>query len=112
VCETVKKEILISTRENCCDINLPNVFTPNNDTVNDFLTVSTESNVARYDLQVFNRWGGLVYESKTIHDFWNGLLNNGNEAASGVYYYTIQLMCIENNKIIDANFKGPISVIR
>jgi gliding motility-associated-like protein len=112
ICETAKGEIAISTREKCCEVTVPDVFTPNNDKANDFLTVSTESNIATYDLKVFNRWGGLVYESKTLDNFWNGQLTNGNEASSGVYYYTIHLLCIENNKIIVGNFKGPLTVIK
>ena len=111
-CEVVRDEITISRRENCCEISAPNVFTPNDDNINDYFEISTESNIVRYRIKIFNSWGKLVYESQTLDDYWDGILNNGNTGTSGVYFYSIQLTCIEKNRILDKYIKGPISLLR
>ncbi|MDO7873132.1 PKD domain-containing protein [Hymenobacter sp. ASUV-10] len=60
---------------------LPNIITPNNDGKNDTFRpfVTTES----VKIQVFNRWGRLVYENANYVDGW------GADAAAGTYYYYI-----------------------
>ncbi|TND02590.1 MAG: Nidogen extracellular domain-containing protein [Bacteroidetes bacterium] len=62
----------------------PNVFTPNGDGKNDALDFS---NLLMYHgnvLQVFNRWGNLVYESADYKNDWQP-----KDMSDGVYYYTL-----------------------
>ena len=42
-------------------------------------------NVIEYHLQVFNRWGVLIYESKDLYKGWDGYYGNGHRAMQGVY---------------------------
>ncbi len=59
-------------------------------------------------MQVFNRWGGLVFESKGGDSYtnpWDGT-NEGKELAVGTYYYIIDL------NTGDAPQTGPITIIR
>ena len=44
-------------------------------------------NVIEYRLQIFNRWGTLIYESKDLKRGWDGYFGNGNLAAQGVYVW-------------------------
>jgi gliding motility-associated-like protein len=111
-CETVRDEIEIYRRDECCEISAPNVFTPNGDVFNEYFQVSTQSNIARYDLQIFNRWGEMSYESNDITKPWSGKLKNGQLASTGVYYYNIKIMCIEDNKIFDNAFVGTIMLVK
>ena len=46
-------------------------------------------NVITYKLQVFNRWGVLIYESHDIHKGWDGYFGNGNLAQQGVYVWKV-----------------------
>ena len=46
----------------CVSIFIPNVFTPNNDGINDVFRVKIRG-VKEYHLQIFNRWGAIVFES-------------------------------------------------
>ena len=71
----------------------PNTFTPNNDGINDGWSVQ----VANPDcwkswyVAIFNRWGGLVWESTTPGEIWPGSVFDGNHyVADGVYVYLIK----------------------
>jgi len=70
---------------------VPNVFTPNNDGVNDFLTINGLSECHNYNqLEVFNRWGYRIYQSSDPFSvFWNGQTNRGEPAANGTYFYLL-----------------------
>ena len=71
----------------------PNTFTPNNDGLNDGWTivVADESCWASWSIQIFNRWGGLVWESTTVGEIWPASVHNGNHyVADGVYVYKVQ----------------------
>ncbi len=46
-------------------------------------------NVAEYQLQIFNRWGVLIYESYDINKGWDGYFGNGNLAPQGVYVWKV-----------------------
>ncbi len=45
-------------------------------------------NVIEYRLQIFNRWGTLIYESHELSKGWDGYFGNGNLAPQGVYVWT------------------------
>ena len=44
-------------------------------------------NVIEYRLQIFNRWGALIYESHELSKGWDGYFGNGNLAPQGVYVW-------------------------
>jgi len=77
----------------CDDIEVfaPNTFTPNNDGLNDAWYVVTDKECWReWHVQIFNRWGSLVWESFNPDDVWTGSNNGSNYfVADGVYVYTI-----------------------
>ncbi len=63
-----------------------NVFTPNGDKENDFFTFKME-NIIELDVQIFNRWGNLMFETKDpANFFWDGRSPEGAEAEDGVYF--------------------------
>jgi PKD repeat protein len=45
------------------------------------------TNVIDYKLQIFNRWGVLIYESTDLYKGWDGYFGNGNLAIQGVYVW-------------------------
>jgi PKD repeat protein len=45
------------------------------------------TNVTDYKLQIFNRWGVLIYESTDLYKGWDGYFGNGNLAIQGVYVW-------------------------
>jgi gliding motility-associated-like protein len=71
-----------------CRVVAPNVITPNNDGINDFFVLKNLEDYDRLELQVFNRWGNLIYESDDYQNDWNGLNLNSEQITEGVYFYT------------------------
>jgi gliding motility-associated-like protein len=85
------------------DLFIPNVFTPNDDGINDrWLVQYTGSQPV--NLAVYDRWGGLVYESKNKMEGWNGLTMQGDRAPEGVYYYYVRTG--------DREFTGEVTLMR
>ena len=70
----------------------PNTFTPNNDGYNDGWSIVVENEDCWRDwtVQIFNRWGGLVWESTKVGEIWPGSVFDGNYyVADGVYVYRV-----------------------
>ena len=85
------------------ELSLQNIFTPNNDGVNDFLQFQYPGDEP-FNLVVFDRWGREVFTADTPNDTWNGILPNGSEAKEGVYMYTLQ--------IGEQQYSGTITLLR
>jgi gliding motility-associated-like protein len=65
------------------NVFIPTAFSPNNDNTNEqFFTVNTALNT--YKLQIFNRWGELLFETEDPSAKWDGV-SNGNRQQIGVY---------------------------
>jgi len=73
-----------------CDslMNIPNVFSPNNDDFNDFFIVDTNGKSIYY-FSVFSSSGTLIYKSESPSIIWDGRSMSGQEMGNGIYYYTI-----------------------
>ena len=86
----------------CIPIYIPNSFSPNNDGVNDVFSIffNASSGVERIiSLEVFNRWGALIFEQANFipnngTNGWNGEFN-GSPLNSGIYVYKI-IVAFEN----------------
>ena len=79
---------------------IPNVITPNGDGINDFFKVS--QNPGAFRLQVFNRWGELIYKSNRYENDWGGALKN-----AGMFYFIL-----EHNKIKGKKYSGWLTVLK
>ncbi|MCB9361491.1 MAG: gliding motility-associated C-terminal domain-containing protein [Flavobacteriales bacterium] len=82
-CQDTYQEILIFERPNT--VFIPNVFTPNNDGINDVFLIKGE-NIAAFDCKIFNRWGNEIYSWDTLNEGWDGSYE-GNLVADGTYFY-------------------------
>lgn len=65
-----------------CETSIPNIFSPNNDGVNDVFLIQGNEGFPNSRFEVYNRWGALVYESDNYRNNWRG-----DDLAEGVYYY-------------------------
>ncbi len=70
-------------------IVVPSAFTPNNDGLNDALRPVQQGIKTLHYFSVFNRWGGLVFSTKTIAGGWDGNLN-GTKQSPGVYIWMLK----------------------
>jgi gliding motility-associated-like protein len=98
--------------DNCPVYALPNVFTPNGDSVNDLFGPFPYRGVHRIDLQVFNRWGQVVFTSTDPDINWRGTYMDTNEfVPDGVYYYlcTVSYARLQGGEVKQLN--GVVHVL-
>ncbi len=89
-------------------INIPNVFSPNNDGSNDVFFLTGE-NIVTIEFMIFNRWGEFLHQLNGMNEFWNGTTKNGNEAVDGVYFYKYKATGI-SGEVLEG--QGNITLIR
>ena len=51
-----------------------------------------------YKIQIFNRWGELVFENNNREMGWNGMINNRELAPTGVYIYRLDFEGLERDR--------------
>ena len=103
------KQTDISINEGTDDcIEIPNAFTPNGDGINDEWLIQNIEAFPDAQIQVFNRWGQLVYLGRHGDDPWNGTYE-GMPLPVGPYVYVIKLNHTDDKQ--DA-FVGIVTLIR
>lgn len=83
-----------------CDIIIPNVFTPNNDGLNDRWEIEGLGN-RENTVRVFNRWGQLVLDAKNYRNTWTAV-----DVPDGTYYYEVII------KGKSDPFTGHVTILR
>ncbi|MEM9836767.1 MAG: gliding motility-associated C-terminal domain-containing protein, partial [Bacteroidota bacterium] len=99
---------------NCPFYELPNAFTPNADTQNDLFRPRGFCFVESVDFQVFNRWGGLVFETNDPALNWDGNDLSGGQLASGTYYYVCRVFERRLDGVVENSepLRGYIELVR
>lgn len=89
---------------------IPNVFSPNNDQINDFFAVNFDTDLyQKLEGTIWNRWGGKVAEfDGKKGNWWNGKAD-GNACPDGVYFYLINTVNLEG---VVENLYGTITLLR
>lgn len=91
----------------CGELFIPNSFSPNYDTNNDFQCVLGNC-IESMSFYVYNRWGELIFESISQSVCWDGTYK-GKECNSGVYFYYLEAKTIKGEQIYK---KGNINLFR
>lgn len=68
---------------------LPNCFTPNDDSVNDFFLLNGPGFCNYLGYSIYNRWGQLLFSTTNTFESWDGK-SNGVELPEGVYIVTLK----------------------
>lgn len=98
--------------DNCPLYELPNVFTPGGDNVNDFFTPFPYKFVERIELVIYNRWGVEVFRTEDPDVNWDGSdQRNGNALPSGVYFYVCTVYEIRLTGIEPRELKGSLHLL-
>lgn len=79
--DSITKPIRVADDE----FDVPNVITPNGDGFNETLKISNFESLKECRIEIYNRWGKLIYKSDNYRNDWNA-----NDVADGVYYYILQ----------------------
>ena len=97
-CETLIDSLVI--RYFCeCEVFIPNSFTPNHDQHNDYFLTKQNCGYDSFHLQIFNRWGELIFETYNPKEYWDGKYK-GKMCPIGVYTYKLILQFEEGYKKI------------
>ena len=92
-CETVDTQLVKTVRN--VGISVPNAFTPNNDRLNDLLhPILMGIKELRY-FRIFNKWGQLLFETKSVESGWDGTLQGIPQSAQ-VVVWTIEAVGVDN----------------
>jgi gliding motility-associated-like protein len=83
-----------------CPGEIPNVFTPNSDNKNDYFVIDNIT-ILPWNLEVYNRWGRLVYQHPMYDNSWDG-----GKLSAGMYYYFL------SNDTLKQNIKGWVNLFR
>lgn len=86
VCPAVSDEVVIYVN----DIFIPQAVTPNGDGQNDLFVVYGLDQVDN-QVQIFNRWGQVIFESVNYQNDWSGRNMDGDELANDTYFYLITI---------------------
>lgn len=94
-----------------CYLDIPNVFTPNNDGVNDYFFPRQllSRSVSQFEMLVYNRWGQIIFHTRENNGRgWDGRFNNVAQPA-GVYIYTITATF---NGGAQEQYEGNVTLLR
>jgi gliding motility-associated-like protein len=97
--------------ENDCYMNIPNVFTPNGDGLNEYFFPREylTKGLTSFHMEIFNRWGQQIFETNSIDGKgWDGRLNDVPQPV-GVYIYTIDATFKDGQK---EHHQGNITLLR
>jgi gliding motility-associated-like protein len=74
----------------CNNLNIPNVFSPNDDHINDTWVINALKFFVNPTVAIFDRWGRQVFQSRGYASPWDGTYNR-SKVPMGTYYYVIYL---------------------
>lgn len=90
------------------EIIMANVFTPDGDGINDFFHPSVCEGYKVTNLEIFNRWGEILFQSTVELCSWDGIVNE-KFASSGVYFWKAKIMKYDGTL---TNESGTVTLLR
>jgi len=94
--------------ENTCNVFVPSAFSPNEDGRNDILYVRSLNCITQMHLQIFDRWGELVFETFNPETGWDGTFM-GKHESMGVFVYYLTGTMLEGTTF---EKKGNVTLVR
>ena len=113
-CNVTKTFMVNEVIDNCAAIiDVPSAFSPNGDGVNDNLMIFGSA-VVDFEIQIYNRWGEIVYSSTDLNVLnnsgmgWDGKLN-GVDQEMGTYVYQISAT---GGNDVTVHLQGNVTLVR
>jgi gliding motility-associated-like protein len=103
------KSVMICV-DSCNFYEIPNVFTPNGDDINDWLKAKTSGLVEKVDFKLFNRYGVLIFQTDEPKLNWDGTYK-GKIVSPGVYFYQCDVFERRISGLEQFHLSGFIHVI-
>jgi gliding motility-associated-like protein len=95
--------VLYDTNDSISNIIMPNVFTPNFDSINDVYKPYLDE-IVDLNFSIFNRFGNVVFETNRLNGFWDGRTTSGEPCKDGVYFCVLNATGIEGKKYKEKTF--------
>jgi gliding motility-associated-like protein len=93
-----------------CQLNLPNAFTPNGDGRNDNFRPLHVCEITDFEMNIYDRYGDLVFRSLNADEAWNGTYRGGEKAPGGTYVWTAHYFSAATKQPVMR--KGTVMLIR
>lgn len=90
-------------RDSVSNVVLPNVFTPNFDSINDVFRPRLDE-ITEMSFSIFNRYGNLIFETTRVSGFWDGRTTSGDPCTDGVYFCVFTATGIDGKKYKEKTF--------
>lgn len=94
--------------DDIASMSFPNVFTPNNDGINDHFNAENTGSITNFRIDIFNRWGSLMFTSTNPDFSWDGTFQ-GNACAEGTYFWMIS---IGDESVKTSKQQGTVTLLR
>jgi len=88
-------------------VELPSAFSPNGDGLNDKFSVRFEDELVKFNINIFDRWGQLIYESNDQYFEWDGMMG-GKASPLTSYAYILRAETVEGRQI---EKRGTVSTL-
>lgn len=82
-----------------CAVYVPDAFSPDKTLINDVFFPVTGCNLSEISLEIYDRWGGVIYKTTSYRPIWNGCDSNGDVLQNGVYVWMIKYINPTTNKL-------------
>ena len=89
-------------------VYFPNTFTPNDDDLNETFG-PTGLYYKKYDMEIIDRWGGVIFTNSEAKPRWDAKFGNGAIVPMGVYIYRVKIYSYDGKEI---NYNGVIQILR
>jgi gliding motility-associated-like protein len=110
-CGSINDSVWLETKHCECLTYIPNVFTPNNDDINDNFGPFLDCPTINYELIIFNRWGEKLFSTNDFTHYWDGNYL-GEPVPESVYFwiltYRSQVSTLKQSKTLS----GTLTVLR
>ncbi len=88
-----------------CDIEMPNVFSPNDDGINDLYFINGDKEIFKeFNISIVNRWGNKIKVYNDPFGTWDGTNSNGEKVPQGVYFYSVKAVTLQDEELTKQGF--------
>ena len=91
-----------------CEIFIPSAFTPNKDNLNETFGVITDVTVKYFSMQIFSKWGQVIFSTNDISQKWDGTFK-GKNMPNGAYFWMMNYVSLKGKKVYE---QGTVMLIR
>jgi gliding motility-associated-like protein len=107
--DTITVNVIDPDTLDCTRIFIPNAFTPGfSSGRNDRFFISNPFAISEFiSFEVFDRWGGRVFNAESVTDSWDGTFA-GNPVNTGIFLYRLRYRCKGEEKVLS----GTVTLLR